>query len=186
MIGQKSLFMALAALVIFSISMTFTGCFSSKQSPPATATNVDISLYAGRWHEIARLPMPFQKVNEAAIAVYTPLPNGMLSVHNIAVRPDGSQHDIYGYAEVLNPPANTKLAVRFNTWFSPFIPIPKEGNYWIFYVENNYHEAIVGTPDRKYLWILARTAKLQPQVIQDLLQKAVKLGFDGSKVLFDP
>ena len=49
------------------------------------------------------------------------------SVHNIAVRPDGSQRDIRGYAKVLNSPENTKLAVRFHTWFGPLIRVPKAG-----------------------------------------------------------
>jgi hypothetical protein len=49
------------------------------------------------------------------------------SVHNIAVRPDGSQRDIRGTAKVLNPPQNTKLAVHFHIWFGPLIPVPKAG-----------------------------------------------------------
>lgn len=130
--------------------------------------------------------MPFQKTNEAALAEYGSLSNGTLSVHNIAIRPDGSQHDIHGYAKVLNPPENTKLAVHFNTWFAPFIPIPKEGNYWILYVEGNYQQAIVGNPNRKYLWILARTTKIPNHKLQNLVQRAGTLGFDQSKMIYDP
>ncbi len=130
--------------------------------------------------------MPFQKANEAAIAEYGLLPNGTLSVHNIAIRPDGSQHDIHGYAEILNPPENTRLAVRFSTWFAPLIPIPKQGNYWIFYVDEAYQQAIVGTPDRRYLWVLSRTPKISEHQLQDLFQRGRKLGFDLSRVIRDP
>lgn len=174
------------AVSLVTATMIFSACSSSREQPPVTAAHVDLSRYAGRWYEIARLPMLFQKANEAAIAEYGSLPNGTLSVHNIAIRPDGSQHDIHGYAEVLNPPENTKLAVHFTTWFARFIPIPKAGNYWILHVEDNYQEAIVGTPDRKYLWILARTLKITDHQLQDLLQRAGKLGFDRSKLIFDP
>ena len=130
--------------------------------------------------------MPFQKANEAAVAEYDALPNGTLSVHNIATRRDGTQHDIHGYAVVLNPPENTKFAVHFSTWFAPFIPIPKEGNYWILHVDDNYQEAIVGTPDWKFLWILARTPKISDHKLENLLQRAKKLGFDRSKMILDP
>ena len=174
------------AVSLVTAIMTLSACASSRQQPPVTAASVDIAGYAGRWYEIARLPMPFQKANEAAVAEYGALPNGTLSVHNIGIRPNGSQHDIRGYAEVLNPPKNTKLTVHFNTWFAPFIPIPKEGNYWILHVESNYQEAIVGTPDRKYLWILARTPKISDQKLEDLLQRTEKLGFDRSKMILDP
>ncbi|MBL9145135.1 MAG: lipocalin family protein [Verrucomicrobiaceae bacterium] len=95
---------------------------------PPTAVKVDLKRYIGRWHEIARLPMPFQKADEAAIAEYGSNADGTISVHNIAARPDGTQRDIRGYAMVLNPPENTKLTVHFSTWFSPFIPVSKDGN----------------------------------------------------------
>jgi apolipoprotein D and lipocalin family protein len=107
-------------------------------------------------------------------------------VHNIATRPDGSQHGIRGFAKVLNPPENTKLAVRFSTWFGPLIPVPKEGNYWVLYVDPSYQEAIVGTPDRKYLWLLARTPAISDQRYAVLLAKAKSLGFDVSRIIKDP
>jgi apolipoprotein D and lipocalin family protein len=107
----------------------------TRVNPPATAERVDLARYTGRWFEIARLPTFFQKANEAAIADYGSNPDGTISVHNIAIRPDGSRRDIRGYAKILNPPANTKLAVRFCTWFGWFIPVPKEGNYWILHVD---------------------------------------------------
>jgi apolipoprotein D and lipocalin family protein len=150
---------------------------------PATATRVDLQRYAGRWFEIARLPAGFQKADEAAIAEYGANADGTLSVHNIAVRPDGTQHDIRGYAKVLNPPINTKLAVRFSTWFGPLIPVPKEGNYWVFHVDDDYQEAIVGTPDRKYLWLLARTPAIPPPQYAALFAKAKQLGFDVSRII---
>ena len=153
---------------------------------PVTAESVDLSRYTGRWHELARLPMPFQKANEAAIAEYGANADGTISVHNIAIRPDGSQRDIRGYAKVLNPPVNTKLTVRFKTWFGPLIPVPKEGNYWILHVDEPYQEAIVGTPNRKYLWLLARTPIISEARYAALVAKADQLGFDTSRLLKDP
>jgi apolipoprotein D and lipocalin family protein len=152
----------------------------------ATAGVVDLSLYTGRWYEIARLPMRFQKANEAAIAEYGAKADGTISVHNIAVRPDGSQRDIRGYAKVLNPPENTKLTVRFKTWFGPLIPVPKEGNYWILHVDEHYQEAIVGTPNRKYLWLLARTPTIPEARYKALVARADQLGFDTARLLKDP
>jgi apolipoprotein D and lipocalin family protein len=155
----------------------------SNPDPPATAGSVDLDRYAGRWHEIARLPMPFQKAGEAAIAEYGANPDGTLSVHNIAIRPDGTRHDIRGEAKVLNPPENTKLAVRFHTWFGPLIPVPKEGNYWVLHVDPLYREAIVGTPNRKYLWILSRTAAIPEARYATLVAKARAAGFDVSRLV---
>jgi apolipoprotein D and lipocalin family protein len=175
-----------AAILLVQLGLVSCSSMKSALPPPATAQTVDLNRYTGRWFEIARLPMPFQKAGEAAMAEYGSNPDGTISVHNIAIRPDGSQHDIRGYAKVLNPPANTKLAVRFSTWFGPLIPVPKEGNYWVLHVDDHYQEAIVGTPDRKYLWLLARTATISEQRYAGLVAKAEALGFDVSRLIKAP
>jgi apolipoprotein D and lipocalin family protein len=175
----RPVFSVLLGLVLVSCSTT------SRRADPVTAESVDLSRYTGRWYELARLPMPFQKANEAAIAEYGTNADGTISVHNIAIRPDGSQHDIRGYAKVLNPPVNTKFSVRFRTWFGPLIPVPKEGNYWILHVDEPYQEAVVGTPNRKYLWLLARTPTISEARYAALVATAGQLGFDSSRLLKD-
>lgn len=181
-------FPLLVCLLLATLGPCLISCSSSRQPTKAlpTAAKVDLKRYIGRWHEVARLPMPFQKADEAAIAEYGSNADGTVSVHNIAIRPDGTQHDIRGYAKVLNPPQNTKLAVRFSTWFGPLIPVPEEGNYWILHVDDRYQEAIVGTPDRKYLWLLARNATLSDARYHALVAKAKNLGFDVARLIRDP
>jgi apolipoprotein D and lipocalin family protein len=173
----------LAAAFIIGLALASCSAPHEHANPPRPAGKVDLSRYTGRWHEIARLPAPFQKDNEQAIADYGMNADGTVSVHNIAVRPDGTQSGIKGYAKVLNPPENSKLAVRFNTWFGPLIPVPEEGNYWILHVDGNYQEAIVGTPDRRFLWLLARTPKISPQRKAALVAKAETLGFDVARLV---
>jgi apolipoprotein D and lipocalin family protein len=172
-----------AFLILLGFSLVSCATPHNRVDAPATTKRVDINRYAGRWYEIARLPTRFQKANEAAMAEYGRNADGTLSVHNIAIRPDGSQRDIRGSATVLNPPENTKLAVRFDTWFGPLIPVPKEGNYWILHVDPTYREAIVGTPDRKYLWLLARSSTIPNQRYAALVARAEKLGFDVGRLL---
>jgi apolipoprotein D and lipocalin family protein len=165
-------------LLVFSV--TLGACSTKPTNPPSTASKVDLDRYAGTWHEIARLPMPFQKAGDAATAIYGKNADGTLSVHNIATRPDGTEREIRGTATVLNPGQNSKLAVRFNTWFGPLIPVSKDGNYWILHVDPDYRQALVGTPDRQYLWILARTPTLPAATDAALVAKAQSLGFDTS------
>ena len=182
-LSSASAMLGTAASVVLGLALASCSTTSHSVNPPATVNTVDIKQYTGRWHEIARLPMPFQNADEAAIAEYGVNLDGTLSVHNIAIRPDGSQHDIRGYAKVLNPPENTKLAVRFNTWFGPLIPVPKEGNYWILHVDAGYQEAIVGTPDRKYLWLLSRKVTIPEARYAALVTKAKDMGFDVSRLI---
>jgi apolipoprotein D and lipocalin family protein len=183
--GARSLFRR-GVLVLIGLGVVSCSTVKSPSDAPATAKAVDLERYAGRWYEIARLPMFFQKADEAAIAEYASQSDGTLSVHNIAIRPDGSQREIRGTAMVLNPPENTKLAVRFKTWFGPLIPVPKAGNYWILHVGADYEEALVGTPDRKYLWLLARTSAISEERYAGLVAKAEALCFDVTRLIRDP
>lgn len=172
--------------VLFCLSLASCASTRSSSTAPPTAAKVDLKRYIGRWYELARLPMPFQKAGDSAIAEYGSNADGTVSVHNIAIRPDGTKRDIRGYAKVLNPPENTKLAVRFSTWFGPLIPVPQEGNYWVLHLDENYQEAIVGTPDRKYLWLLARKPSLPEERYSALVTKAKALGFDVTRLIKDP
>ena len=152
------------------------------KAPPKTADKVDVARYLGRWHEIARLPMPFQQENEAAIAEYGRNADGSVSVRNIGVQPDGTTREVHGYAKVLNPGTNTKLLVRFTEWFAVFIPKPEEGNYWILHVDKDYRHAVVGTPDRRYLWILSRSSSIQEKDLEQLKAIAREQGYDVSRL----
>lgn len=69
------------------------------------------------------------------------------------------------------------------SWFGPLSPIPKEGNYWILHVDPDYQSALVGTPDRKYLWLLARSPQLSPPADKALVTKAQAFGFDTSQLI---
>ncbi len=67
--------------------------------------------------------------------------------------------------------SNAKLKVTF---FWPFY-----GDYWILALDANYTEVLVGTPDRRYGWILARQPDLAEARVQALLERARELGFDA-------
>lgn len=57
-------------------------------------------------------------------------------------------------------------------------------NYEIIYIDTNYQVSIVGSPDKKYLWILSRQILTKEQ-INSLLEIAKQRGFDISDVIFD-
>lgn len=169
-------------MTAFAVLLSSCGSTSS-QPPPATASKVDVKRYTGRWHEIARFPMSFQKADEKAYAEYGLKVDGTLSVHNVATAPDGSTRDIRGSATVLNPGENSRLLVRFDAWFGRFIPKSEAGNYWILHVNADYSEALVGTPDRKFLWILARKPEINAKAYEALVQKAKALGYDTQRLI---
>jgi apolipoprotein D and lipocalin family protein len=65
---------------------------------------------------------------------------------------------------------NAKLRVSF---FWPFY-----GDYWILDLDSDYRQVLIGTPSRDYAWVLSRTPQMDEAVLQALLDKAARLGFD--------
>jgi apolipoprotein D and lipocalin family protein len=154
-----------------ALTVFLTSCASLP--PPATAPSVDLARYAGTWHEIASFPNWFQRGCAGTKATYTPLPDGRLRVLNTCER-GGRATSIEGTARVVPGSNNSKLKVRF---FWPF-----EGDYWILHLDPSYRWAAVGTPNRKFLWILARTPQLDPTVLASLRTRLAAQGYDISRL----
>ena len=49
--------------------------------------------------------------------------------------------------------------------------------------DENYQYALVGTPDRRFLWILSRRPRLQESKVRELLEYAGALGFPVRRVI---
>ena len=152
--------------------------------PLITAPKVDLNRYAGRWYEIARLSNRFQRDEEKAIADYTPDGPDRLKVRNTAVAPDGRQRSIEGFAEPVPGSNGARLRVRFSGW-AALAPVPKEGNYWIIDLDADYQTALVGTPDRNYLWILSRSPQGKVDSVRRFTARAERFGFAINQPVWD-
>lgn len=162
---------AVIALVLVSI-----WAFSSTEYPLETVKSVDLKRYAGKWYEVASFPQRFQKGCHCTTATYTATDEGYVIVENRCNRDSiqGSKSYIKGKAFIEPNSGNAKLKVQF---FWPF-----RGKYWIIELDSNYQYAVVGHPNREYLWILSRTPKMDESVYQALLKRIEAKGFDLSKL----
>jgi len=137
---------------------------------------VDLSRYAGRWYEIARLPNRFEKkCADSVTATYTLLSDGKVDVVNRCRKANGKFTTAEGTAKIVDKKTNAKLKVTF---FWPFY-----GDYWILDLGPNYEYAVVGAPNREYLWILSRTPELDEQLYQRLLAKMSTRGFATERMI---
>jgi apolipoprotein D and lipocalin family protein len=57
------------------------------------------------------------------------------------------------------------------------------GDYWIIDLAPDYSYAVVGEPERKYLWILSRTAVLPEATYQAIVSRLGPLGFDVARLV---
>jgi apolipoprotein D and lipocalin family protein len=153
------------------------------RQPLQTVASVDLVRYAGTWYEIARLPMWFQRHCVDSKASYTARPDGKIGVHNECVTDAGTLAQADGIATIVDVSTNAKLAVTFDNFFARLVGPSREGNYWIIELDPDYQVAMVGTPDRRYLWILSRTSQLDESNYHRLVTKAQQLGFPISSLI---
>ena len=141
-----------------------------------TVSSVDLKKYAGKWYEIASYPQRFQKGCNCTTAEYTLSEKGFVIVENRCNKDgvDGKQSYIKGKAFVENNSGNAKLKVQF---FWPFT-----GKYWIIDLADDYSYAVVSHPNKKYLWILSRTPKMNDTIYQQILSRLKEKGFDLLKL----
>lgn len=148
----------------------------------AVVPQVDWSRYAGKWFEVARLPNSFQRKCVADVtAQYSALPSGTIQVVNQCRRDDRDLDGATGEArQVAGEPS--KLQVRFAPRWLGWLPAVW-GDYWVIGLDDSYQTALVGTPDREFLWLLSRTPQRPAAEIDAWLQRAAALGFDTDRVL---
>ena len=147
------------------------------REPLTTVAFVDLSQYSGTWYEIARLPMWFQRHCVDSKAIYTSRPDGTVGVHNECQTDTGGLDQVDGVATVVDQKTNARLTVVFDNFFARLFGSSRQGNYWILDLDPDYRVAMVGTPDRRYLWILSRTPRLDEPTYELLVAKALGLGF---------
>jgi apolipoprotein D and lipocalin family protein len=177
--GSVSLHLALAIVCV-----TLGACAGVVSNGDlSTVASVDLSRYAGTWYEIARLPMWFQRHCVDSKAIYSSRPDGLVGVHNECVTKSGGVEQADGVATVVDPKTNARFAVAFDNWFARLFGSSREGNYWILDLDPEYRIAMVGTPDRRYLWILSRTPQLEDSTYQRLVERARQLGYPVSDLI---
>ena len=172
----------LAAL--FSAVM-LAGCASSNAvDAPQTVGNVDLQRYQGTWYEQARLPMFFQRDCVRSEAHYRLQDDGNVEVINRCETASGGSKEAQGEAFAQQAGSTDKLWVRFDNWFSKLFPGLTKGHYWVLYLDDDYSVALVGSPDRDYLWLLSRDEQIGIATRDRLLDQAHKRGYDTAELIW--
>lgn len=157
----------------------FSSLMFAQQNPPTTVKYVDLKRYVGLWYEVAKIPNSFQgQCIKNTTAKYTLTEDGEIKVTNSCIDEDGEVDDASGVVRVVDKKSNAKLEVSFVSFLGwrPFW-----GDYWIIGLDENYQWAIVGTPNRKYGWVLSRTPNLDNTTLDKILGIIKDQGYDPKK-----
>jgi apolipoprotein D and lipocalin family protein len=150
-----------------------------RPSPVRSAKYVDLRRYLGRWYEIARLPTPHEKrcVSDVTANYGVVGKRGPLSVFNQCRLANGRMRAVRGVARLVDGGSNARLEVSFAPRLLRWLPWVWS-DYWILMVDADYRYALVGTPDRRRLWLLSRTPSLANEEHERLIACARAQGYD--------
>ncbi|MEI9864441.1 MAG: lipocalin family protein [Limisphaerales bacterium] len=157
---------------LFAVAaVTLAGC-ATPQKPVSTVPHVDLNRYLGRWYVIANIPYFLENGKVASYDTYALRTDGRMD--NIFTFRKGTfdapEDSWHGVAWVVNHESNAEWKVRF-IW-------PFTATYLVLELDPEYQWAVVGTPNRKLLWVLSRQRQLSETTYSEILRRIAEQGYD--------
>jgi len=162
--------------ILMAFVLLLGGCVSMPENI-TPVDNFNIERYLGKWYEIARLDHSFERGLTSVSAEYSLRSDGGLRVINRGYsQKENKWKEIEGKGYFVDRQDVGFLKVSF---FGPFY-----GSYVVFNSDRDYSYALVCGPDKSYLWLLARSQRINDDLKKDLIYKAAALGFDTDKLIY--
>ncbi|MFI3323522.1 MAG: lipocalin family protein [Rikenellaceae bacterium] len=151
----------------------FCSC-SAQTIDRTTVSNFDLESYLGQWHEIARFDSRFERNLVDVTAHYSLNEDGTIKVVN---RGYNTRKERWGESE--GRALTTQQIGQLRVSFFPLI----YSDYNILVLGEDYQWALVGSSSPDYLWILSRSAEMNPSTLSHIIAEAESRGYDTSKLL---
>jgi len=137
----------------------------------------NINRYLGRWYEICRMPMHYERGLERVTAEYTLNADGSIKVVNSGYdwRRD-KWRQATGRAVFAGEPNEGKLKVSF---LGPFY-----AGYNVIAIDEDYKYALVFGRTLDYMWILSREKDVPEDILREYVQRAILAGYDYYRLIW--
>lgn len=142
----------------------------------AITKKVDLERFMGDWHVIAHIPIFLEKEAYNAVESYELADDGTIPTTFKFNKGgfDGPLKTMRPKGFVHNKETNAEWKMQF-LW-------PFKADYLITYLSDDYKTTIIGVPNRKYAWIMARTKTLPDAEYAALVEELKRQGHDVSKL----
>jgi apolipoprotein D and lipocalin family protein len=171
---------------LFLLSYLIITSAHAQKAQVIAVDHFSVERYLGTWYEVARIPFYFERDCRAPTTAHyalDPHDTNKISVINTCYVDNNKYKSATGVAYFSGAANVGKLTVTFLPTYLRWVPFT-HGNYWVLYTDYE-HYSLVGDPSHKYLWLLSRSEKLEPQRINALLKIAQEQGFDITKLVFN-
>ncbi len=151
--------------------------------PNRPIETLDLARYSGQWHEIAHLPIHFErKCAGDVVATYIPGDNGNIAARYACRTHDGKTERVEAVARKSKNQSAGAFKVRFVPRWLAWLP-KMWGDYWVIDLAPDYQWAVIGGPDAKHLWVMARRPGMQRALFEQIRQRAQQRGYPVDKLI---
>lgn len=149
---------------------------AARPPPPATMAYVDLARCSGRWFELARSPAPVARRGTEVPSAQYAWRGSRAAVTRRSVDRHGRVHTASSVARVVPGSGNARL--ELSRWPRLVRALPFAwADRWILHVDASYQVALIGDPNRRFLWVLSRHPELPAEQLQALIQLAAERGY---------
>ncbi|MDK9698998.1 MAG: lipocalin family protein [bacterium] len=162
---------------ILALTVLSSSCFQAKQMGELNkVSTIDPTRFMGDWYVVANIPTFIEKGAVNAIETYSLREDGDVDIRFTFRKgtPTGELKTYTAKGFVVDRSTFSEWRVQF------FWPI--KFPYYVLDLDQEYTYTVVGTSNRSYAWIMTREPNPPDSLIQHLISKLEKAGFDPFKI----
>ncbi|MEM9173844.1 MAG: lipocalin family protein [Myxococcota bacterium] len=175
-----------SALVGLTLALLSLGCLSSQGVGPnaavplETVSYVDLERFAGTWYVIENIGLSAEEGAHDEVETYTLRDDGRIDIAFTfrAGSFDGPEESIPQLGWVHDEETNAEWRVR------PFWPLSLA--YLIIDLDDEYGWTVIGHPSKRWVWIMARAPRLDPNVLAGIRGRLSDVGYDVARLVRVP
>ncbi|WP_295653112.1 lipocalin family protein [uncultured Mucilaginibacter sp.] len=152
--------------------LLFTSFIPAPNKPVA---KLDLAKFSGKWYSLYSIPTPFDKDSYQTTTVYTLNADGYYNVHTYGRKTtDNFTHTFDSKLFPIEGSNNGHLKAQF-IW-------PFRVDYWVIDLADDYSWAVVGHPDKKFLFIMSRKPIMDKNLYCQIVERCKQMGYPVEKL----
>jgi apolipoprotein D and lipocalin family protein len=136
---------------------------------------VDLNRFAGKWYSLYSIPTAFDKNSCQTTTIYTLNKDGYYNVYTYGKKT--TDNELHTYNSKLFPVEGTG-----NGEFKAQFLWPFKVDYWVIGLADDYSYVVVGHPDKKFLFIMARKPTIDKKLYAEIVARCKAMGYPVEKL----
>lgn len=149
-------------------------------TPLSVENSVNLDRFMGAWYVLAHIPPPFTGDAYNAVETYKRSGDSQIDTHYRY-----NKGGLDGPEKVMRPRGFVVAGSGGAIWKMQFL-WPFKSDYRISYLDADYTQTIVARQQRDYVWIMARSPKVDGDTMANLQTRTEQMGYDLKKLELIP